>query len=148
APSVGLAADPSKQRVPDADALKKAEAMIKEVFKADYAKNKGAERKALVPKLLKVAQSEKDPAARYALLCEVRDIETQLGDLEPAIRAMHAIASDYDVDETKEVADVIRNCFKVTNLSKSDLNILAAGEIGKPSESKPASDLAEAWVLY
>jgi hypothetical protein len=147
-PAVARSADPPKHAVPDGDALKKADATIKELFKADYAKNKGSDRKVLVAKLLKVAGTEKDPVARFALLCEARDIDAQLGNFEPAMQTVHTIASDYDVDETKELAEIIRTSFKVTNLSKSDLAILAAGELSKPTESKPATELAEAWALY
>src|SRR5262245_1282340 len=142
------AGDPPKHPAPDADALKKADATIKELFKADFVKFKGAERKVLVEKLMKVAGAEKDPVARFALLTEARDIHAQLGNFDGAIKIEHAIAMDYDVDETKELAEIIRAVFKVTNLSRSDLAILAKGELAKPTESKPAVELAEAWGLY
>src|SRR5262249_16248587 len=147
AAAVARAAEPQIP-IPDTAAQKKAEIVIKDLFKAEYAKTKSPDRRDLAAKLLRTAGAEKNVVTRFVLLREARDLAAQNSSFELAQESNHALASAYEVEEKKDLAEVIRVAFKVTNLAKVDLLVLAAGEVAKPSEIKPAAELAEAWANY
>ena len=97
----GFGADPKdkdKVAVPDSADQQKAEKTIKELFQAEYAKTKQADRLALANKLLMEADgSNDDPAAKYVLLRETRDIAAKAGDAGLAMTAADAMAATFDV---------------------------------------------------
>src|SRR5229473_2658186 len=124
-------ADEPRKPIPDDATQKKIETTLKDLFKADYAKTKPPDRKSLAGKLLKLAGEEKDPAGRFVLLREVRDINAQLGDFEGAQRVLRTLAADYEINEVDEMMEIIRSAFKISNLARGDLKILAAGEVAK-----------------
>jgi hypothetical protein len=89
--------------VPDADAVAKAEANVRSLFKDEYARRQPAEKKALAQKLFELAeQTRDDPAARYALLCEARDLAAEGNDPALMVQAVEGIAKWYDVDGTAQ----------------------------------------------
>src|SRR5579859_3139599 len=108
-PFAACPADEPRKPIPDEVAQKKAEATLKDLFKADFAKTKPPDRKALAGKLLKLAGEEKDSAGRFVLLREVRDITAQLGDYEEAQRTLRTMAAEYQIDEVEELVEVIRS---------------------------------------
>ena len=64
-----LGADEERAKVPDAKELEKAEAVIKDLFKAEFAKLKAADKLDLSNKLHEQGvETKDDPASRYALL--------------------------------------------------------------------------------
>jgi hypothetical protein len=99
----GFSADPKdkdkeKAAVPEAADQQKAEKTIKELFQAEYAKTKQADRLALANKLLMEADgSNDDPAAKYVLLREARDLAAKAGDAGLAMTAVDAMAAAFDV---------------------------------------------------
>ncbi|MDB5310040.1 MAG: hypothetical protein JWO38_4242 [Gemmataceae bacterium] len=106
--------EPAKPAAPDgpvpvpegpavADALK----LIRDVYKADYAKKKPAEQVELGRKLLKAgAETKDDPAARFVMYKEARDLAVRGGDVGLALDAAAATARAFAVDpvETKYAA--------------------------------------------
>lgn len=97
-----------KQPVPAADAQAKAEKLIKELFKDDYAKKKPADMLALSAKLLDQAKETKDdPTARFVLLREARDLAGQAGDLPQALRVVDETAREYEVNLSALKATVL-----------------------------------------
>jgi hypothetical protein len=85
--------------VPGAAAQAQAEAAIRGVFKAAYAKRRQADRLALAAKLLEQAKETKtDPAARFVLLREAQALAANAADPVLALRAIEAMAQDFAVD--------------------------------------------------
>jgi hypothetical protein len=93
-----------KASVPDDAAQARAETMIKQVYKAEYAKTITADRRALAKKLLEQARDTKgDAASRFVLLREARTIAAANGDMLTAFRAVEQMAQAFGIDvaETK-----------------------------------------------
>jgi hypothetical protein len=84
--------------VPSSEEIAKAEELIRDLFKADYAKARTADRIALATKLLQQAKDTKDdPGARYVLLREARDIAAKVGEAALAMEAAGEMAAGYQV---------------------------------------------------
>jgi hypothetical protein len=84
--------------VPAAADVAKAEATVKELFKADYAKTKAAARAALAAKFLKDAgDTKEEPAARFVLLREARDLAAKAGDPALALQAADELVAQFKV---------------------------------------------------
>src|SRR5689334_3102476 len=78
---------------PDAAAQKKAEAIIRELFKDDYAKTSLMDRGALLRKLVAQArQTADDPAAKYVLYREARDMCAQIGEVDGSVLLIDEMA--------------------------------------------------------
>ena len=93
-----LIQDP-KAALPEAEAQKEAEKMIRDLFKDEYAKRAPADRRSLAAKLLKQApQSTDSPAAHFVLLREARDIASQAGDLTTAWQAVDGMSQRFAVE--------------------------------------------------
>jgi hypothetical protein len=85
--------------VPSKEEISKAEALVRDLFKAEYARTKTSDRLALAAKLLEQAKETKEePAARYVLLREARDIAARAGDVTVAMDAADEIAGAYQVN--------------------------------------------------
>ena len=86
--------------VPAAPDQKKAEATIKDIFKADYASRDPKARADLARKLLQTGLETKDDlAARYVLFREAADIAARAGDIGTCTRAIAETAASFDIDE-------------------------------------------------
>jgi hypothetical protein len=84
---------------PDSAAQAKSEKTIREVYQKDYTGKSIGERRALARKLLQAAKETRDdPAARYVLLREARDIAAGAGDAAIAARAIAQMTHLYSVD--------------------------------------------------
>src|SRR5437763_1231065 len=74
--------------IPPGTDLEKAQTTIRELFKAEFAKTKVTDRIALAARLYRSAlDSRDDPAAKFALLREARDLAAKSGDAAGAVRA-------------------------------------------------------------
>lgn len=90
---------PQKLPVPDAAAQAKATEVIKDLYKAEYAKRRVPDILALAARLLEQARKTgDDPVARYVLLRESWTLSAQVGDAAAAFKAVEAAEQDYDVD--------------------------------------------------
>jgi hypothetical protein len=91
-----LAQADSRPPVPDKAEVAEAEKLVKNLFKAEYAKTKAADRAALAAKLLEQAGDSKDDVkARYVLLREARDMAAKAGDHDVYLKAADEIAANY-----------------------------------------------------
>jgi hypothetical protein len=89
----------SRPPVPSADKITEAEKLVKDLFKADYAKKKAADHIELAKRLLTAADETKDdPATRYVMYREAREIAARGGDIFMALEAADRIAGAYAVN--------------------------------------------------
>src|SRR4051812_3282095 len=87
-----LRADAPKLNVPDEASQAKAEGMVKQLFKAEYASNDLTARQALAKKLLQQAQDEKiEPVPRFILFREAKSLAASCGDIATALGAVDAM---------------------------------------------------------
>src|SRR5262249_16777146 len=88
-----------KVPVPTQDQIAEAGKLIKEVYKADYARKKPAEILALASKLIEEGSKTNDnPAAQYVLFRETIDLASRPGDLMLTIPAVDEIETHFTVD--------------------------------------------------
>src|SRR5258706_2576492 len=85
--------------VPDDDAIAKATKLIKQTFAHEYvAATTLPQRATLARRLLKEAvDTHEDTPARYALLCEARDLAAKSADAPTACRAIELLSQTYGV---------------------------------------------------
>lgn len=89
----------TRSRVPEAPAQAKAETLIKELYKTEYAQRRPIEIQALATKLLVLGIATKDDVtARFVLFREARDLSIQAGDSTRALRAVDEMARHYAID--------------------------------------------------
>jgi hypothetical protein len=89
----------SRLPIPSAAAQAAAEKLIHELFQSQYAQHTAAARRALAQKLLQQAgETRRDPAARYVLLREARDLASQGADATTAIRAIVEMNRSFQID--------------------------------------------------
>ena len=84
--------------VPDAAAVKEPEKRVREIFKREYARKTPADQAALARTLRTQAASETDPATRYVLLREARDLSAAGDDLPGALEAVDLLAAHFELD--------------------------------------------------
>jgi hypothetical protein len=90
--------DPRKP-VPDEKSQKEAEAMVRDVYKEDFARTGQSDRKLLVAKLVKqAAETRDDPTAVYAMLVHARTIAAQVADVKGGSQAVDDLVKNYAVD--------------------------------------------------
>ncbi len=96
--AVARASEDKREPVPEASAQQQAEKSIKDLFKSDYANHAASTRDVLAQKLLaNAATATDDPAGRYVLLREARDIAAAVGDTDTALSAAYSIETEYAV---------------------------------------------------
>jgi hypothetical protein len=73
--------------------------LIRDLYKADYAKKKPQDLLDLSAKLLQEAgETKDDAAARFVLLREARDLAAQAGSAPACLEAIDELAKEYDID--------------------------------------------------
>lgn len=96
---LAFAPQDKKVPVPDPSALKEAETLLRSVFKEEFAKKSLPDRLALAQKLYKQgSETMDDPASRYVLLREAKDLLLGAGDFDGATRAVDEIARSFEGD--------------------------------------------------
>jgi hypothetical protein len=88
----------NKQHVPAPDARKKAEALVRELYAGEYArasKDPAEKARLAATLLLEGKDTTDDPAGRYVLFCEARDLAAQAGDAPTALQAVLELAQDF-----------------------------------------------------
>ena len=90
--------------VPDAAAQKQALAQLKSVFQAEYQKRSAADQQRFARELLTNARETGQPAMKFAMLSESRELAISLGDVTLAIEATNAIAANFDIEAVGERA--------------------------------------------
>ncbi len=89
-----------KLPVPEAAKQTAAEKLIRDLFRKDYlAAKRPADKLTLAAKLMQQAEETKDdPAARFVLLREARDLASQAGDVSVALTAAEETIRGYEVE--------------------------------------------------
>ncbi|HJZ59715.1 MAG TPA: hypothetical protein VKE74_32530 [Gemmataceae bacterium] len=117
----GRAADERMPVPTDAEVAAKL-AVVKDTYKADYAKTKVADRAALGQKLLQLARDTKDdPIGKYVLLLEARDLGAKGADGLTAMAAADELAADYRVPPGQVRAAVAEMLSNTANTPQSSL---------------------------
>lgn len=89
----------AKLPIPNAEAKANATKLVRETFKADYAKKSSSEVSALARKLLQAGrETNDDPAAKFVLYWEARDLFLRATDPASALDAVNELAKSYPVD--------------------------------------------------
>lgn len=94
-------AAPALEAEPDAASQKRAEAVVRDLLKADYAeaRKSATGQQSLVKKLNQYGEGERSNASqRYVCFREARDIAARAGDWKSALEAIAAMASSFKVD--------------------------------------------------
>ena len=95
-PAVAIADD--RLAVPGADEQANATTLVRDLFKTEYADPRPSAKAALAVKLLRqAAETKDDPAVRYVLLREGRDIAAKAGDAVTAMKAAEDMAATFQV---------------------------------------------------
>ena len=130
---VGLGQDKKgsmKFPVPDREAQAKAEKTIKEIFKDEYAKKKPAEKIELANKLLQQgAETNDDPAAKYILFREARDLASKSGDVALALKAVDELVMQFELSPVEEkftTLDVLERASTTSAANKSIFEVMMA----------------------
>ncbi len=84
--------------IPSPQEVARAERLVHEVYVSEYALLAVADRQALARKMLQQAAASDDPAARYVLLREARDIASGAGDARTCEKAVARLAEAYGLD--------------------------------------------------
>ena len=109
-----------RRPLPDAAALKKTEALVREVHKEDFAKTTAAERLAFARTLLKEgAETTDDFTARYVLFRQAVEIAAQAGNTDLAWQALTVLARDFEVDLAAERASLLTQLEKTARTPES-----------------------------
>ena len=86
-------------KAPPAEKIAEVTTVVRENFKAEYAKKSPVDRVELAEKLMKLAaESKGDSAGSYVLLCEARDVAASAGKWSIAADAFEQLEAGFDVD--------------------------------------------------
>jgi hypothetical protein len=106
-PAAATVDNTGKRAIPAADDIKTAENLIKDLFKAEYAKSDAPTRLALNAKLLQQADENKgDAASEYVLLHEARDLAVLAGDAVVATQTQIRLRVAFKQDFVALMADL------------------------------------------
>jgi len=105
---LGLLLQTQRDPVPDAATQKDKEKVIRDVFKAEYARKTPSDRTAFARMLLQQAlQTKDDPPTKYVMLREAREIAVQGGDAGTASEAVAEMARCFEVDALRMKLSVL-----------------------------------------
>ncbi len=91
----------TRETIPPELAQTAAEEKIRSRFKSEYRGKRPRNPKTLGREYLRIGQTERDPALRFVLLREARDLAISVGDTETCDAAIAAIAKTFVVDRTR-----------------------------------------------
>jgi WD40 repeat protein len=104
---------PPRQAIPSTAAQAEAEKLVHELYKADYARRRPADQQSLATKLLAEGRSTKDnPAGRFVLFREARDLAALAGDAVLACDAVDALAADFEYDVVSAKVELLQRMAK------------------------------------
>jgi hypothetical protein len=112
---------------------KKAEKLIRDLYKEEYARKSPAEVKSLAARLLESGlKTQEDEAARFVLLREARDLALHAGSTEAALMAIDAIGKFFETNTASMRLSVLQSLAK-SAVDAEDC-VLLAGEALKQGE--------------
>ncbi|HEX3869707.1 MAG TPA: hypothetical protein VHV77_04640, partial [Pirellulales bacterium] len=136
-PQTSLSSLVQRRPVPDATAIAKAEASVKQKLKNDLASATTAEAKlTLVAKLLgETATDTGDPAERYATLCEARHLAIDAGDVMLMRQTVAALADRFAVDARDALITALAKMAEKSSLATVAYKEIAATAAGEAATS-------------
>jgi hypothetical protein len=146
--SVGTVRVPNVPRVPVPDPVVQQFALrvLREAHEDEYQQAvTGEEKRKIAEKLLELARSlEADPAGRFVALQTCRKIAVEAGDMKLALSAADALIQGFEVDEIKELTEVLAGSLG-QSLSDDDSEQLlkVAGPLFRSAMQRDEYDAAE-----
>ncbi|HEX3316251.1 MAG TPA: hypothetical protein VHR72_15240 [Gemmataceae bacterium] len=150
-----LFAQPADTRptIPSKAEITAAEKLIRDIFKADFARTKAADRSALAAKLLEQADGTRDDnAARYVLIHEARELSAKAGDCENFLKAGEAMSKAFKISLPEaQIAGIDALAASMTTAASRDAAqplldaadaALGAGEFDAAQKLLRAADVA------
>jgi WD40 repeat protein len=126
-PIAGEPVKPQRVAVPSVEDQQIAERLVKQAFQAEYARRSAADKAALASKLLdKARETNNDPAARYVLLREARDLAAQAGDVAIALAAVDELVKLYEVNEVETRVGALTAALKTATTPAANKLLLDA----------------------
>jgi len=133
--------------VPSDASQQKATKLIEEVYGEEHAQAKtSAAKTALANTLLKAAGESQNMTNRYVLLRVARDVATQAGDAETALRAVEEIGNSFQVDVFRLKGAALSQASKSASLTKQRKPI-AEHALGLIEEAVDRDDFVAAKYL-
>src|SRR6187549_3466884 len=114
---LALAPQQNRLPVPGSAAQKKAETLLKEIFKDEYGRKAPADRLALARTMMKQAsETSDDVAARYVMLRESKDLALQGNDWDLSLKAADAIGKAFEEDVLSMKAAILSTASRGTKI--------------------------------
>lgn len=111
----------TRQPVPEATAIKKAQDLIRQVYEIDYGSaTKNAE--PLIRKLLDAARETKDPVRKYAMLLEAEEAAARIAEHKRVFELIDLRGGEFSVDVTEAKAGRLTEF--LTSKAKTDPELL------------------------
>ena len=135
-----LQAQEAKAPVPDAAAQKEIEATIKELFKSEYASKDLRQLRALANTLLtKGDETRDDPATRYVLLREAKDIAAKVGSVTTGLRATKLLIQSFELPSIETRLGFLNQVSKRVR-DAEDARALARGYLSLATDAVEEND--------
>lgn len=143
-PGMVCAAAVERLPVPDTLAQVRAERMVREVFQREYGQTSPEQRRDLGRKLFQQAQQTlDDPAGRYVLLREARDMAASAGDAATGQRAIREMCRQYAVEPGEMMLAMLMAAHRVARAPDA-LAEIARVALQAAEDSVPADDYERA----
>lgn len=135
-----------KVPVPAADKQKAVEQVVRDLFKADYAKTAPADKLAFAKQLALLSTQSPDPAEKYVQLREARDLAAAAGDVVFAMQQIGKIGELFSINEVEEKIAFLQG-FSEKNRNRAALKPLALAAAGLIDEAFAADLTAKVPAL-
>ena len=133
-----------REMTPGDAAIAKAELKLRDVFKVEYTRRLPTEKRALAERLIEHAdETTDDPAARFVMLRDARDLAVEIHDPNLAIRAINELAKSYQVDGPVQLQSVLER-IQTTTSSQDACRVIADAAIPATEAAMAADEYEEA----
>ena len=128
-PTITSAQAPTKLPVPSQATQEQSLALIREIYKDDYANAKTDQQKAALARKLmqKARETQDDPASRFVLLKVARDLAAQAGEADAAFQAIDQMEA-FDIDARRMKVDVLKKAAKAASTGKQYEGVVTLSE--------------------
>ena len=135
-----LATQVEQKAPPDPAGQQAALKVVREIFREEYAKKTPSDRVALAKILLKqAAETKDDPASRFVLMTEARDLAAEAGAADTSMRAVDEMAREFKIDVRAVRASALTLVEKAAK-TPEDLKSVAVFRMRLADEALAADD--------
>ena len=125
---------------PDAAQQSEAEALVRDLFKSEFAGTEPGEMRALAGNLLRLGtNTNDDPVGRYVLFRQSRDLAAQAGDAALTLRAVDAMAMWYAIEAVEMKVAALDTAARATRTPQAQ-KLLAEGALATIDEAIDANN--------